>query len=365
MVATMKKSPVSLSWALLAAISIGAMVSCSSSISGQRPVAADGRAIHRPDQLDDFVLKEPVDFQGLGARAALEKLDREYRETCRRAGEVPLELAYEVSAGSDQPLNFTAFSGYFEDGIREIAATSELEWERRGNTYRFHAPPETRENRRLGRETHAVPPDFLSRISGEPVNRRSGARGAFEKRGVSLDSSTRVTLVGSQLSVESRSRSDEKAISGVVKSVTSRPPLQIRVDARTFEVPPGQPWSGFGREIVDDHAVAALRRIPSVKEQVISSEELFSSPLRSHESRLMKLGGGTLRVEPAFLGFGIQVKADLSQKPREGRPVRISMEGQTRNGSTRISTATRPDGSRVVLAVTPTIIDATGRPVRR
>jgi hypothetical protein len=359
----MKKSPVFLSRVMLAALSVGAITSCTTSVSGDRAVAADGRAVHRAAQLDKFVLEEPVSFQGLGAKAALEKLDREYRETCRRAGEVPLELAYEVPAGFEQPLNFAAVGGYFEDGIREIAATSELTWERRGNTYRFHSPRATRENHRLGRETHSVPPDFLSRISGEPVNRRSEVRGAFEKRGVSLDPSTRVTLVGSQLSVESRSRSDEKAISGVVKSVTSRPPLQIRLDARTFEVPPGQSWRGFGKEIVDDNAVADLRRIPSVQEQVIASEELFSSPLRSHEPRLNKLRGGTLRSEPAFLGFGIQVKAELSQKFGEDRPVRISMDGQTPDGSTRIATATRPDGSRVVLAMTPRILEATGRPV--
>jgi hypothetical protein len=80
---------------------------------------------------------------------------------------------------------------------------------------------------------------------------------------------------------------------------------------------------------------------------------------------LESLSEGTLRSEAGLLAFGIQVQAELKQKSRGNRPVSILVEGQTPDGGTRIAAANRPDGSRVVLAVTPTVIDATGRPVKK
>ena len=60
---------------------------------------ADGQLAQRVGAVELLVLEKPVGFYGLGTKGALEKLDREYRETCRKAGEVPLDLAYEVPAG--------------------------------------------------------------------------------------------------------------------------------------------------------------------------------------------------------------------------------------------------------------------------
>jgi hypothetical protein len=345
--------------ALLAAISIGAITSCTTSVSGNRAVAGDGRAIHRPEQLDEFVLEKPVGFYGLGTKAALEKLDREYRETCRKAGEVPLKLAYEVPAGYDQPLNFQA-SGNFDDAVREIAATSRLEWKRSGTTYRFQATQAPRESNQLTQETHSVPPDFLSRVSSGTYDPREGARGAFEKRGVSLDRSTRLVMKGIQLSVETRSPSDQAAISDMVKAVERGAPLQIRLDAQTFEIPSGQSWKAPANGIAIRGDLAALRQLPGVHENALP-------PLcaRSTEQGTVNLPSETLQFQPALVGFGVQVKADLTRKSPGSRPLSVSMDGQTPNGSTRIATATRPDGSRVVLAITPTVIDATGRPVNQ
>jgi hypothetical protein len=66
-----------------------------------------------------------------------------------------------------------------------------------------------------------------------------------------------------------------------------------------------------------------------------------------------------------LLAFGIRVQAELKQESRGKQPVSILVAGQTPDGGTRIATAKRLDGSRVVLAVTPTVIDATGRPVKK
>jgi hypothetical protein len=352
----MKKSPVSLSCVLSAAISIGAMVSCSSSISGDRPVAADGRALHRPEQLDDFILEKPVNIRGQGTKAALETLDRAYRETCSKAGEVPLNLSYEVPAGYDRPLSLT-LGGRFDGAVREIAATSKLELTRRGNTYRFQVP---QGDDQLVQQSYSVPPDFLSRVSRDAYEQRLPIRVAFEKRGVAFSTATRLSLRGSQLGVETRDRGDAAAISGTVQAFSQDSPLQIHLDSRAFEIPAGQSWDGPANGIAGDGDVAKLRRISGVQEQALPAPTT-----RSFEPGRVLLPEGALRFQAGLLGLGVQVKADLSQKIRGRRPILISMEGQAPDGGTRIATATRPDGSRVVLALTPTIIDATGRPVNQ
>jgi hypothetical protein len=353
----MKTTPLFLSRALLATVSIGAMASCSSSISGDRPVAADGRAIHGPQQLNEFVLAKPVEIRGLGTKAALEKLDREYRESCRKAGEVPLDLAYEVPAGYERPLNLTT-GMTFERAVEEIAATSKLDLKRRGATYHLQAP---KENDRLVRETYSVPPDFLARVSEDAYEQRLPIRAAFEKRGVSFDGATRLRLSGANLAVETRDRGDQAAISGTVNAVAQGSPRQVRLDYRTFTIPAGQSWNAPANGMASDKDLAGLRQIPGVQEYV--PREGTIETRRLHEPGQNDLPGGKLRYEVGLLGFGTQVKAELEQKTRGRRRVVLPLEGPTPDGATRIATTGGPDGSRVVLAVTPTILDATGRPV--
>jgi hypothetical protein len=345
---------------------IGAIPSCTTSVSGNRAVAADGRAIHVPGQLNEFVLEEPVDVRGLSTKAALAKLDRAYRESCRKAGEVPLELHYEVPAGYEQPLNFTTAPNY-DQAIREIAACSKLEVTRRGKSYRlqpFQVPPDVDQ---LVETTHRVPPNFLSLVSRDAYDQRLPIRAAIVKRGVSLDETTRLTLRtgDSTLGVETRDRSDDAAISAMIEAMLRGTPRQIRWETRTFEIPSGQSWDGPAEGVVEGDVLADFRRIPGVREQVLTGGSPWSSPLTSNQPRLDALPGGTLRSEAGLLAFGIHVKSELTQVSRGKRPVSILVAGQTPDGGTRIATATRPDGSRVVLAVTPTVIDATGRPVKK
>ena len=349
----MKKSPVSLPQVILVALSVGVFASCSSSISGDRPVAADGRAMHRTGQLDEFFLEKPVNIHGLGTKAALEKLDRAYRDTCQRAGEVPLDLTYDVPAGYDRPLNFTV-DGRFENAVRSIAATTKLVWKRRGNTYHFQAPGGSD---RLVQETYPVPPDFLAQISMEAYDRKLPVRAAFEKRGVSFDEATLLTLSGTKLGVETRDRGDKAAISGTIQVLSGDTPLQVRLDARTFDIPAGQAWVAPANGIASQSVLVELRQIAGVREN-----SLPGLTTRSSEPGLIHFPAETLRFESRLLGTGIETKAEFTRKDR---PVALNVEGSGSDGSTRIATATRPDGSRVVLAITPTIIDATGRPLHR
>lgn len=362
----MKKCFHLLTRALPAVIVIGAITSCATSVSGSRAVAADGRNVHGPGQLDEFVLEKPVDVQGLGTKAALAKLDRAYRESCRKAGEVPLELRYEVPVGYEQPLNFTTAPN-FDQAVREIAASSKLEVNRRGKSYRlqpFHVPRKTDQ---LVETTYRVPPDFLSQVSRDAYDQHLPIRAAMEKRGVSLDETTRLTLRAgdSTLGVETRDRSDAAAISAMIEAMLRGTPRQIRWETRTFEIPSGQSWDGPEDGVIEGAVLADLRQIPGVREQVLTGGSPWSTPLRANQPRMDPLPGGILRSQAGLLAFGIRVQAELRQKGRGHRPVSILVEGQTPDGGTRIATANRPDGSRVVLAVTPTIIDATGRPVKK
>jgi len=344
---------------MLVALSVGAITSCATSVSGNRAVAADGRSIHRANQLDDFILEKPVSVQGLGTKAALENLDREYRSSCRKAGAVPLDLTYDVPAGYERPLKFEV-NGTFEHALREIAAVSGLEWKRSGNAYRFQAPEGVREGGGLTQETLSVPPDFLSRVAGSGYEHTWSARGAFEKRGVSFDPSTRLKMTGTSLHVESRSPADRVVVSGMVDAITGETPLQIRTDAQTFEVPAGQSWQAPANGMVTDSQLADLRRIPGVRETAYPP---LSS--RHNERGQFEFQGETLRLQPKLLGLGVQVDAALTPKTRGARPGTIAMEGQSPDGGTRVATITRADGSRAILALTTTIIDATGRSVKQ
>ena len=207
-------------------------------------------------------------------------------------------------------------------------------------------------------QTYQVPPDFVHRInSSEPWDSRLPVRAAFEKRGVSFDKSTRLTLQGSKLGVETRDRGDEMAISATVEVVKKGHPLQIRVETQTFEIPSDSSWDGPGDGIVAGEDLAKLRRTRGVEEVVQPFD------LRSNKPSFGYVPGGKLSVQFGFLGLGIQGKAVFDQRTPDGQPV--VAEGQTPNGGTRIATRVRPDGSRVVVAVTPTIVDATGRPVTK
>ena len=346
---------------LLAVLSVGAITSCATSVSGDGAVAADGRAIHRADQLDEFFLEKPVSLRGLGTKAALEKPDREYRDSCRKAGEVPLDLTYEVPAGYERPLNFKV-GDTFDHSVREIAATSGLDWKRRGNVYRFQAPKISRGSDRLRQETLDVPPDFLSLIVGSSYDPKWGARGAFEKRGVSLDQSTQLSVVGARIHVETRSPSDRAMISGMVDATVLQSPKQYRLEYRTFEVSAGLSWKAPANGIVSESDLGGLRLIAGEHEYV---PEYPANNTRFNTPSIDRQFGRVLRFEANPLGLGVYVKAEFDQTIRGAKPVSISAEGPIPDGGTRVASTTRADGSCMVLAITPIIVDATGRPVKK
>ena len=153
----MKKRRALLSKVLLAAGTVCWAASCAPHGDGAR-IAADGRVMQGPDRLRDFYLAEKVDVRGLGVTAALAKLESAYQETCRRTGEVPLKLTFEVPPGHEAPLGVRLELDTFDRSVRYVGAAAKLEVERRGTTYRFKAPRETGQ---LARKTVAVPPESL------------------------------------------------------------------------------------------------------------------------------------------------------------------------------------------------------------
>ncbi|WP_367870209.1 hypothetical protein [Luteolibacter sp. Populi] len=83
--------------------------------------------------------------------------------------------------------------------------------------------------------------------------------------------------------------------------------------------------------------------------------------------------GRVIKLSPEPLGLGQQAQLNYSNTTGGLDPVslraavekqEIDGSGFIREGGTRVAIETRPDGSRTVVLTTPTLIDATGMPLR-
>ena len=356
-VAMMKKSPPFMSKVLLAAGTVCFAASCAHRDNGAR-ITADGRVMHAADRLQDFYLAEKVDVRGLGVTAALAKLEAAYQETCRQTGEVPLKLTFEVPPGHEKPLGVRLGLDSFDRSVRYVGAAAKLEVERRGTTYRFKAPRETGQ---LVRKSFAVPPDFLARLTPRknPDAVRVSPRASFLDSGIDLEDSTNLSLSGSKLDVETRSAADLAAIGGTIETMRSAFPVQQKVEARIFEVAAGSGWkaprAGNFEPRTAERLLADLEQRRDVK-----AEPMPSFVMRVGEVSAVRWNGDVLRVNTSLVGWGHELQTAFT-RTRGGR-AEIHDRGYVSDSGTRLTVKTRPDGTRVVFAVTPTLIDATGRP---
>ncbi|WP_035608309.1 hypothetical protein [Haloferula sp. BvORR071] len=330
-------------------------------------------ASSKADPLKNFYLVEEIKVSGLTPSAALDKVRVSYEQLCSKTGEKPLKLAFELPPGPEKPLRVKLEAPRtLDNSVRVIAAAAEMTVERDGSTYRFKAP-RVQENGELVKETFSVPPDFVARL-GEKGNARD-VRSALTNFGIDLDDSTRFSLTGSKLSMETRSAGDVLAVSSAIAGTIGDLPVQFQMQAQVFEIPAGSKWtapSGGGfDEKTAKRLLKDLERSRGVKVQTIPSittRQYEVGLCDWSEDTRSPMGGKVLRMQAGSLGGGHLLKtsySDTAGRTNGGKHVHIEDAGYAPDFGTRLSVQTLPDGSRVAVAVTPVLIDATGKPVRK
>lgn len=352
--------------------------------------ATDPAATHGPERLSQFYLPQ-VDIAGLPLEAALRKLQAAYENTCRETGETPLRLTFSVPPGQDRLLTVMIGSATLDNSIRLLASLSSLKVKREGSAYLFEAPAETG---KLVKKTLRVPPDLLATLKAAGSGSASDLAAAFATLGIDLDPSTRLKFSpgSSTLQIETTRAADEVAVSATVERLLGELPIQHKVETRVIELGAGIEWTPPESAQLDEAGLQLLMwelvqtkgidlmTMPSAvagdgqaaKVEIV--RELISPVPGSDDEFTIEPVGVVLDLKPVVLGFGQKIDmgfnvtdVDEDPKSKELKVVNrasITDNSFTRDASTRLHVETRPDGSRVLLLVTPTLIDATGRPVR-
>jgi len=349
----------------------------------ERGVAAP-RPTHGAHQLKDFALPA-IEIDGLSLAQALERVRDEYQRVCGISGEVPLALGFELAAAGGGPLTLTLSPGGLDRAIRHLGAMAGLRVAREGKVYRFEedalaGPVE----RRL-----AVPPDFASRLQPDPERGGGDLRQALAAAGVPLDPSTRLSFKpsSSTLELETSSAADLARIEGLAAAF-GEAPVQTKLEVTLLELPDGteawKPGETMRREdlqvrLRDLAAIqgASLQTLPSVTSRsgaqgtIELVRELIAPDPQAESGFTMHQLGQVLEITPSALGFGHGVAfhyTDTEGGLVGGRVelrerVRIEEQAFVGDQRSRVFRHLRDDGSSTLLVLTPTLIDATGRPV--
>lgn len=355
--------------------------------------ATDPAATHPPERLNQFYLPQ-VSIDGLPLEAALKKLQAAYEDACRENGETPLALTFFVPPGQDRLLTVKIGGGTFDNSIRLLASLSSLKVKREGSAYLFEAPAETG---KLVKKSLPVPPDILSRLKSA-ASSQSAANvdfaGALAALGIELDPSTRLRFSpgSSTVQIETTRAADEVAVSTMVERLLGERPIQHKVDTKILELGKDVEWTPPENAQLDEAGMQLLMRelaqmkgvdlmtAPSTvardgqaaKVEIVR-EYIFPVPGSENEFNSEDVGV-VLDVTPVVLGFGQKLdvgfnvtEVEMDPRSNEFKIVNrasITDHSFSRDSATRLHVETRPDGSRVLLLVTSTLVDATGRPVR-
>jgi hypothetical protein len=360
-----------------------------------RPGTTNTHATHRPEKLKEFFLPE-VEINGLPLKAALAKLRTAYDDVCRESGEVPIRLTVVVPPEATRSLTVKTGIRNLDASIRLLAAMSGLKVSRSGSEYTFTAPEETGE---VVKKTFRISPDFFSRASGTdaapfaegaPPAKMSPAE-YFASNGLLLGPSTKFTPSVMSLQVESTSAADQIAIEGLIDLALNETPLQHKMQTKVIQIPAGIDWTPPDLSQLDDAGEQQLMRtlaqtrgvdllttpaitarvdedakVESIREVILPSKTPDGEYTTDHV-------GVVVGLRPVPYGLGHRVDLNFSEKVivegPESDPIKIvertsiSDSSYSGDGNARMHIQTHPDGSRFVLLVTPTLVDATGRPI--
>ncbi len=343
-------------------------------------------ATHSPARLNDFILPD-LEIHG-DLRSALRQVLTVYEETCAKTGETPLPLKFDLPQGNGGMINIRLSAKNFSSSVKLLAALSGMKVSRDGVNYRLE--PLADERREVKTEIR-VPPDLASQLgemAGTETNQSLAA--ILSALGLTLDPTTRVKAsAGGIVSVETQRPADAAAIAALAREIGNEQPLQLKTITKTIEVPASAEWTlpdvgrlnddqvqlmcralaqKLGTDLLTMPSVLALSGQPSTIEIVRdlnwqeTSGENKSQPV-----------GVTLAIEGNFLGFGQEMDFHYSDTSGTvdgltGTPdiktnADIADTSFVSKGGTIFRVENRPDGSKRILLLKSTQIDATGRPV--
>ena len=380
--------------------------------SANRPPSGP-RPTHGPQQWRDFYLPAQ-EINGLTLAEALNQLRAAYEATCRETGEVPLSVTFAVPAGNATRIHLKLGPRTLESSVHLLAAIGKLTVQRHGREYRFTAAAaqpgrQTTESLEIQPDFQAklfpatdgielapgdpfAPPDLFAPPAAAQTMSADSLRAAMAASGLELDPSTRLSLQpDSKLTIDTTSAADRAAIASLVESTKLDPTLQAKITTKTLEVPAGVAWNYPDGAVLDDAQTQALFREMAQSKGV----ELVTAPSvigRAGQPAKIEIGrefitqvkgtenvfethmvGVAINLNASPLGLGHQLDAKYTDTsagfdPASGEPAfteRAAVRGSGFSGDTgtRVQVQTHPDGSRTVFLVTPTLIDATGRPL--
>ncbi|MEX1113842.1 MAG: hypothetical protein WEB53_01240 [Akkermansiaceae bacterium] len=363
--------------------------------------AAGPRATHAPSRLKEFMLP-PIAIKELDLQDALRKLMTHYEDACRKSGEAPLPLTFDIPPAAPRKLTLQLAAGNFNTSVQLLATLAGMKVSRKDREYRFE--PLSDERRQLSRDLK-VSPNFnraLSDMAGltTPI-------GTFESDsphvlkplrehltllGLDLDPSTQVSLGASaNLTLETTSAADAAAISELARAISEQPPTQLKFSSKIVELPAASTWTPpDGSQMTETEVLSFMRQaaqqkgtslitMPSVtarngqSSEIEQTREFIYQTDDVEETFETRNVGKALNFKGDLLGFGQEVgitykDTTVDFDPATGNQplfssIAIAGNGFAHVGGTRLTVHTRPDGSKTVLLVTPELIDATGRPV--
>ncbi|HEY1123418.1 MAG TPA: hypothetical protein VGE67_17515 [Haloferula sp.] len=389
-----------------------------------RPATAGPHATHRPDQLKQFYLPD-VNIEGLLLRDALAKVQAVYEDVCRESGEVPLSLTFLVPPEATRPLTVKTGIRNLDGAIHLLAAMSGLKVSRTGSEYAFTAPKETGEvvkkDFRLPPDFFSDPskkeadpfaeapviPDGMSLTDhfmaltnkdddliwtdpDEPVQLSPAEY--FASKGITLDPDTKLTRSpDGSLKLETTSAADRTTIEGLIEVNTSELPLQHKLETKLVYLSPDMNWTPpdslqlnqgemqlMIRQLMQSKG-ADVMTTPTITARVGENAKVeivreFLVPSQTEPGGFESQPTGAItEFRPSPYGFGHHVDLNYTERIPEGESgtatarvnerTAISDSSFSGDGNASMHVQTHPDGSRSVVFVTPTLIDATGRPI--
>jgi hypothetical protein len=359
--------------------------------SSNRPPPAP-RATHGPQQWRDFFLPAQ-EINNLTLAEALNQLRTAYEATCRETGEVPLQVTFQLPSQPSTRISLKLGRRTLESSVHLLAAVTKLTVRRHGREYRFTAAADSPSQHSTA--SLKLPLNFQAILFPVAGNQPMSAESlrALTSIGLELDPNTRLTLDPNlKLTIETTSAADRAALASLVESAKLDPPLQAKLTTRILEIGADVEWNYPDGTLLDDSQAQAFFRkmsqtkgvelltapsvqaLPDQPANVLIGRELIT-PVKGTENEFETHMVGleiSLISNPLGLGHHVDMNFtsttggvdDVTGEAAIIERAAVQGNGFSGDGATRLQVQTRPDGGRIVVLVTPMLIDSTGRPAR-